>query len=246
MCNPVAEVSAHYIISEAGKVVNLVPEDMRAWHAGAGAWGDITDVNSCSIGIELNNTGAAPFAAPLMDALEPLLAQMMDRWAIPAHRVIAHSDLAPGRKIDPGARFDWRRLALGGFGVWPQPPSGDPADFTAMMQRFGYTATDDADLLLSGFRLRFVPRPPVLAAQRRRRVRRCVGSFAPSTGKNGVLRRRDVDWVEEQVGLYHGGPPLLNMTRRVRLLTNHTIQLIIPKCLRHRMQRSCQARSRRD
>jgi len=84
LCNPEAEVSAHYIISPQGAVVSLVDEDQRAWHAGAGRWGDIEDVNSRSIGIELSNDGASPFSAPLMDALEGLLAGIMGRWAIPA------------------------------------------------------------------------------------------------------------------------------------------------------------------
>lgn len=157
LCNPATEVSAHYLIAEDGEVMSLVPEDLRAWHAGAGRWGAVTDVNSRSIGIELANPGDCPFAAAQMDALEALLPGIRARWNIAPERVIGHSDMAPGRKIDPGARFDWRRLALGGFGVWPRPAHGDPADFIPMMHRFGYTATDDADLLLRVFRLRFRP-----------------------------------------------------------------------------------------
>ena len=157
LCNPKAEVSAHYILSEQGDVVQLVDEDQRAWHAGAGSWGGTSDINSRSIGIEMNNTGSAPFAAPLMDALEPLLAGIMDRWAIPAHRVIAHSDVAPGRKIDPGARFDWARLVRGGLAVAATPRAALKADedtFVRDAKRAGYTADVDTDVLLSAVRLR--------------------------------------------------------------------------------------------
>lgn len=157
LCNPVAEVSAHYIISEQGDVVQMVAEDQRAWHAGAGSWGDITDVNSRSIGIELNNTGSAPFAAPLMDALERLLPEIMDRWAIPPERVIAHSDLAPGRKIDPGAKFDWARLVRAGLAVAATPPAAVAANedaFVRDLATVGYDARVSTDVLLSAFRLR--------------------------------------------------------------------------------------------
>ena len=161
LCNPETQVSAHYLIAEDGDVIALVPEDQRAWHAGAGAWGDVTDVNSRSIGIELANTGFAPFAAAQMDTLGDLLAGIRQRWAIRPERVIGHSDMAPGRKIDPGARFDWRRLALEGHAVWPQSHDGAEVpddEFVALMRRFGYVATDHPDLLLETLRLRFRPR----------------------------------------------------------------------------------------
>ncbi len=157
LCNPQAEVSAHYIISPQGQVERLVEEADRAWHAGAGAWGDITDVNSRSIGIELSNDGSSPFAAPLMDSLCALLPRIMARWAIPAERVICHSDLAPGRKIDPGARFDWARLVRGGMAVQAEPGEAvevDAAVFVRDMKAIGYTASEDVDVLLSAFRLR--------------------------------------------------------------------------------------------
>ena len=158
LCNPATEVSAHYLIAEDGEVLSLVPEDLRAWHAGAGRWGAVTDVNSRSIGIELANPGICPFAAPQMDALTDLLRGIVARWGIRPERIIGHSDMAPGRKIDPGRRFDWRRLAREGVGIWPAPAAGDArADFTALMHRFGVTATDDADLLLATLRLRFRP-----------------------------------------------------------------------------------------
>jgi N-acetylmuramoyl-L-alanine amidase len=161
LCNPETEVSAHYLIAEDGEVLSLVPEAMRAWHAGAGQWGSVTDVNSRSIGIELSNDGLSPFAASQMDALVTLMKGIMLRWHIRPERVIGHSDMAPGRKIDPGARFDWRRLAREGLSVWPtfgKAQDADEAVFKAAMRAFGYQMTDDAELLLSTFRLRFRPR----------------------------------------------------------------------------------------
>ena len=156
LCDPAFEVSAHWLVSEAGVVQGLVPEAARAWHAGAGAWAGVTDVNSASIGIELANTGRQPFAEPQMAALEDLLAGIMQRWAIPAHRVIAHSDMAPSRKGDPGARFDWRRLALRGLSVWPEAREADVAAFLPALHRFGYPVAAETDLL-AAFRLRFRP-----------------------------------------------------------------------------------------
>lgn len=157
LCNPDANVSAHYLITPAGDVVQMVAEDQRAWHAGAGAWGDVTDVNSRSIGIEMSNDGSQPFSAPLMDALEALLPGIMDRWAISAHRVIAHSDLAPGRKIDPGARFDWARLVRSGLAVAASPTAALAASEDAFVRDAriaGYTADVSTDVLLAAVRLR--------------------------------------------------------------------------------------------
>lgn len=154
LCDPAAEVSAHYLISETGAVLALVPEELRAWHAGAGGWGGCRDVNSRSIGIELANTGAAPFPDAQMRALEVLLADVMARWGIAPERVIGHSDMAPGRKADPGPRFDWRRLARRGLAVWPEP--AEPGDFAADLARIGYPPAAP-DLLLAVFRLRFRP-----------------------------------------------------------------------------------------
>lgn len=161
LCDPAFEVSAHWLISETGVAEALVPEVARAWHAGAGEWAGVTDVNSASIGIELANTGRQPFAEPQMAALEVLLAQIMRRWAIPAHRVIAHSDMAPSRKGDPGARFDWRRLALQGLAVWPEAGQAALAQaalaaFLPALARMGYPQAPEADLL-AAFRLRFRP-----------------------------------------------------------------------------------------
>jgi N-acetylmuramoyl-L-alanine amidase len=156
LCDPQAEVSAHYLISEAGFIEALVPEEARAWHAGAGTWGSVSDVNSRSIGIELANTGGQPFAEPQMAALTRLLDQVMSRWAIPPQRVIGHSDMAPDRKGDPGARFDWRRLALLGCSVWPSPGDAPTEAFFPALRAFGYPEAAP-DALLTAFRLRFRP-----------------------------------------------------------------------------------------
>jgi N-acetylmuramoyl-L-alanine amidase len=155
LCAPAHEVSAHYLISEQGHIWQMVAEDQRAWHAGAGQWGGICDINSRSIGVELANRGDHPFAAPQMAALEDLLAGVMQRWNIAPERVIGHSDMAMGRKIDPGPRFDWRRLALGGLSVWPD--GGAEGDFIADARRFGYGVECGGEATLSAFRLRFRP-----------------------------------------------------------------------------------------
>lgn len=123
LCDPAAEVSAHYLIDYDGTVMSLVAEDARAWHAGAGSWGEIEDVNSYSIGIELQNTGFEPFGALQMDALERLLRQIMGRWGIGPESVIGHEDTAPGRKIDPGPRFDWARLNRQGLAARDLTPA---------------------------------------------------------------------------------------------------------------------------
>ncbi len=157
LCDPAHEVSAHWLISEQGTAEQLVDEALRAWHAGAGAWGAVSDVNSRSIGIELANSGAAPFPEAQMAALEQVLAGIMGRWGIPPARVIAHSDMAPARKSDPGPRFDWRRLAIAGLSVWPDRRSGGrPVAFRDHARRFGYPDVEEA-LILRAFRLRFRP-----------------------------------------------------------------------------------------
>lgn len=167
LCAPEAEVSAHYLIARDGAVTRMVDEDKRAWHAGAGRWGAVEDVNSHSIGIELDNDGFSPFPEPQMAALEGLLPGIMERWDIPPEGVIGHSDMAPGRKIDPGPRFDWRRLALRGLAIWPEaasPDAGagaggpvDPARFEAGLAAFGMTWPAPPETRLAAFRSRFRP-----------------------------------------------------------------------------------------
>lgn len=168
LCDPENEVSAHYLIGRDGIVTQMVDEGARAWHAGAGRWAGCDDINSRSIGIELDNDGFSPFSAALMDALVELLGGIMARWDIPAHHVIAHSDLAPLRKCDPGARFDWRRLALGGLAVWPFDAEEQPLN--ASLVAIGYdVAGFGQESCLNAFRLRFAPwrAGPEVAADRR-------------------------------------------------------------------------------
>ncbi len=165
LCDPAAEVSAHYLIAEDGRVWRLVDEARRAWHAGAGSWAGADDVNSRSIGIELANAGPLagfpPFPEPQMAALETLLDAVMARWSVPAAGVIAHSDMAPGRKADPGPKFDWRRLARGGRAAWPEaraPAAADWDGFCAAARAAGYAVPIGArEAVLAAVRLRFRP-----------------------------------------------------------------------------------------
>lgn len=167
LCDAGAEVSSHWLVSEAGDVEALVPETRRAWHAGAGAWQGREDVNSRSIGIEIANPGDRPFTARQMDALTELLRGIMSRWQIGPVSVIGHSDLAPGRKIDPGPRFDWQRLAYEGVALWPD--DGPDLPLPDSLDAIGYPACD-AVTRLAAFRLRFRPwaSGPEISADRRR------------------------------------------------------------------------------
>jgi len=171
LCDPASEVSAHYLISQNGQVVQLVAETMRAWHAGAGAWGAVNDVNSHSIGIEIANRGPLtsfpPFPEPQLTALENILGDILERHAIAPRNVIAHSDMSPTRKVDPGPKFDWQRLALRGLSIWPGGPGAmmppDNATFAKLAAQFGYRQDEDASAsrditgILAAFRLRFRP-----------------------------------------------------------------------------------------
>jgi len=162
LCDPAHEVSAHYLIGRDGRCWHLVQETMRAWHAGAGAWGAVRDVNSRSIGIEIDNDGLSPYSEPAMATLERLLHAVMSRWAIAPARVIGHSDMAPGRKQDPGARFDWRRLSRGGLAAPTPQVACDPTEvgvsaLDALLRTIGYTADAPADARCTAFRLRHRP-----------------------------------------------------------------------------------------
>ena len=152
LCDPEAKVSAHYLIGQAGEVVRLVPEEKRAWHAGLSYWRGHKDVNSASIGIELDHPGHKygyrEFPEAQFEALVPLVARMVKRHNIPRANVIGHSDVAPARKIDPGELFPWDRLAE--YGLCLAKPDklehGDPfendAAFYLALERFGYDITD--------------------------------------------------------------------------------------------------------
>ena len=119
LCDSASEVSAHYLVDEAGLITAMVPEDRRAWHAGVGSWRGCRDINSASVGIEIANPGDAPFPERQMAAVAWLCKGVLERHAIPWRYVLGHSDIAPGRKIDPGKLFDWRGLAGQGIGLWP-------------------------------------------------------------------------------------------------------------------------------
>lgn len=125
LCDPEAKVSAHYVVDEDGSILKLVPEERRAWHAGRGGWLGETDCNAASIGIEIVNPGHEfgyrDFPEVQVDAVISLIADIRTRWTIPDNRIIAHSDLAPERKQDPGERFPWKRLAGAGHGLWFEP-----------------------------------------------------------------------------------------------------------------------------
>ena len=152
LTDPEAKVSAHYLISEEGEVTQLVPEDKRAWHAGLSYWRGHKDVNSASVGIELDHPGHAngyrDFADAQFEALVPLVARIVKRYDIPRANVVGHSDVAPARKIDPGELFPWDRLAE--YGLCLAKPKkldlGDPFhnDFAFMLalERYGYDITE--------------------------------------------------------------------------------------------------------
>ena len=155
LCDAEAEVSAHYVIAGDGTLYRLVDEKYRAWHAGEGRWAGRDDVNSRSIGIELDNDGTGPFAEDLMTTLEALLADLLERHDLSPKAVIGHSDLAPQRKSDPGPYFDWSRLAEKGLSVWPEPSMR--GDFMRDAAYFGYPVEQGEACVLAAFRQRFRP-----------------------------------------------------------------------------------------
>ena len=124
LCDPEAKVSAHYTIGTDGRVYAHVPEERRAWHAGVSFWAGEANVNGRSIGIELVNPGHefgyVPFAETQIAALIDLARTILARHPIPPAHVLGHSDVAPGRKMDPGELFPWARLAQSGIGLWPK------------------------------------------------------------------------------------------------------------------------------
>ena len=161
LCDPAAEVSAHYLIEEDGRLFRLVDEAERAWHAGAGLWRGDSNINDRSIGIELVNPGHEygyrPFPAAQMAALIGLAGDILARHPIPAQNVVGHSDVAPMRKQDPGELFDWRALAAAGIGAWPDAPGdGDGGDVGALLTEIGYDSSD-LELALVAFQRRYLP-----------------------------------------------------------------------------------------
>jgi N-acetylmuramoyl-L-alanine amidase len=158
LCNPDAQVSCHYLVDEEGTVTQMVDEGMRAWHAGVSSWEGDSDVNSRSNGIEVHNPGPLggypDFPEAQLAAVTSLARDIVERNAIAPRHVLAHSDVAPGRKIDPGEKFDWKRLAEAGAGLWVRPagvaaasplqPGDEGAAVTAWqaaLARFGYAVS---------------------------------------------------------------------------------------------------------
>jgi N-acetylmuramoyl-L-alanine amidase len=185
--DPAVEASAHYLVDEDGAVHALVPEEKRAWHAGASYWAGETDINSRSIGIEIVNPGHEfgyrDFPDVQIAAVEELSRGILARHPIPPSRVLAHSDVAPERKEDPGERFPWARLARSGIGVWYDTPKtaiqpamagtrgDDPAGLMARLAAIGYRSAPPADetagKIITAFQRHWLPAAIGSAAQGR-------------------------------------------------------------------------------
>jgi N-acetylmuramoyl-L-alanine amidase len=159
LTSPLTGVSSHYLVSRDGTVLQLVDENRRAWHAGASWWGGQTDMNSASIGIELDNTGEETYPDIQITALIALLADIRARHNIPRANFLAHADVAPARKSDPSEFFPWERLAAAGFGIWCENPAAAPENFDARLAltALGYDPRQP-EAALAAFRLHFVRR----------------------------------------------------------------------------------------
>jgi N-acetylmuramoyl-L-alanine amidase len=152
------QVSAHYVISDDGNVVQMLHDYLRAWHGGNAIWGRNTDINSASIGIELDNNGTEPFSEAQINSLIALLTRLKKEYTIPTANVIAHSDIAPTRKSDPSALFPWKKLADLGFGFWSEPIlEMAPATFNAEqgLRIIGYD-TRNLTSAIKAFKLHYI------------------------------------------------------------------------------------------
>ncbi|WFR94045.1 N-acetylmuramoyl-L-alanine amidase [Rhizobium tumorigenes] len=162
LCRTESQVSSHYFIHEDGRVLQLVPEARRAWHAGKGVWRKENDINSLSIGIEIANAGhpggLPQFPDAQIDAVIELCRDCVERWSIAPERVLGHSDIAPIRKVDPGERFPWAKLHAAGVGHWVNPSpisggrffqmgdSGQPVEaLQSMLSLYGYGTEINGD-----------------------------------------------------------------------------------------------------
>ena len=165
LSDPTAKVSCHYLVAEDGQIVRMVAEDKRAWHAGKSHWRGVDNLNSCSIGIEIVNQGHEigyrPFPEAQIDALIPLVADIVGRYGITRGNVVGHSDIAPARKQDPGELFPWYRLAKLRLAL-PRPtrnlmdPHWSDAGFLLALERFGYDVTNPLAAVVA-FQRRFRP-----------------------------------------------------------------------------------------
>lgn len=200
-----AQVSAHYLVDDDGAITRMVAEDKRAWHAGKSFWRGVRDINSTSIGIEIVNPGHdhgyIAFPEAQIAALIELAAGIVDRHAITPDNIVGHSDIAPGRKIDPGELFPWRRLADAGIGLWPEPSRPLPGvpNLTAAFRRLseiGYPVPIN-DMLGSDLLSPDSGATDVLAAfQRRFRPQRVDGILDLETA--AVLAAVDVRYAESR------------------------------------------------
>lgn len=154
--DPLARVSSHYVVDEDGAIFQLVPEERRAFHAGVSHWRGHTELNGRSIGIEIVNPGHEwgyrDFPALQMAAVCDLCLEILARHPIPARNVVAHSDVAPDRKEDPGEKFDWQGLAANGVGLWPESDYADAVgDVRAALAHIGYRIDLDLPVVLRAF-----------------------------------------------------------------------------------------------
>lgn len=164
LCDPEKKVSSHYLVDLDGSVIQMVDENKRAWHAGQSYWRGMTDLNTHSIGIEIQNTGHSlgyvPFPDKQIAGVVALCRDILSRHDIPARNVLAHSDIAPARKQDPGHLFPWRTLAAAGVGLWPRElASGlmSPQAFMTALAHVGYDPTLPAEVLVPAFQRHFEP-----------------------------------------------------------------------------------------
>jgi N-acetylmuramoyl-L-alanine amidase len=152
LCNPHSEVSAHYVVLEDGHIVQCVQEERRAWHAGQAFWAGETDINSCSIGIEVANPGHdhgyPNFPRRQIAAVAALCRSIFTRHRIPPQRVLGHSDVAPARKQDPGEKFPWRTLYSSGIGLWVKPAPITPSGPMHVLGEKGPAVTEAQELLV--------------------------------------------------------------------------------------------------
>ncbi|MBC5836582.1 N-acetylmuramoyl-L-alanine amidase [Flavobacterium muglaense] len=152
------QVSAHYVVADDGSVVQMLNDYLRAWHAGSGSWGKNTDINSSSIGIELDNNGSEPFSEAQITSLMALLSKLKKEYNIPTQNIIGHSDIAPSRKVDPSTLFPWKVLADNGFGVWKDDfLETAPANFNVeqALRIIGYN-TANLSSAITAFKIHFI------------------------------------------------------------------------------------------
>ncbi len=156
---PRTAVSSHYVICRDGTVYHMLNDLLRAHHAGVSKWGNATDLNSSSIGIEIDNNGGEPFAEQQMNSLVQLLDRLKKAYNIPTANFVGHADVAPGRKVDPSRHFSWELLASKGFGYWYDTTRVEvPTDFNAIqaLRIIGYNTTNLSNAIQS-FKIHFIP-----------------------------------------------------------------------------------------